>query len=424
MDFEIPGDIKEVLRRLDAFIQEQIKPLEQQNLQFFDHRREWARTNWDDGTPRQEWEDLLAEMQRRADAAGFLRWGLPQELGGSGGSNLGMAIIREHLAAMGLGLHNDLQNESSIVGNFPIANILHRFASGDDQKALVEGIVTGRVKVGFGLTEPNHGSDATWLETTGRREGDGWVLKGAKRFNSRMHNATYDLVLARTGGSPGDPDGITAFLVPVDATGFLVEYYHWTFNMPTDHAEVALRDVRVPSSAIVGTEGGGLAVIQHFVHENRIRQAAASLGAAQHCIDASVEYARRRVTFGKPLAERQAIQWPLVELHTEAEMVRNLVYKAAWLLDRAADPTEVSERVSMANYRANRLVCDAADRAMQVHGGIGYTRALPFEHIYRHHRRYRITEGAEEIQIRRIAGGLFGYAKAGRDARDGKETRG
>ena len=156
-------------------------------------------------------------------------------------------------------------------------------------------------------------------------------------------------------------------------------------------------------------------VAQHFFNENRIRQAASGVGAAQYCIDASVAYARQRVTFGRPLAERQAIQWPLVELHTEAELLRTLIRKTAVELDeltaRGEPAVTIGHRVSMCNYRANRLVCDAADRAMQVHGGMGYSRHLPFEHIYRHHRRYRITEGAEEIQMRRIAGQLFGFLK-------------
>lgn len=122
MDFETPKDIQDLLRELDAFIEREIKPLEEENdnIRFFDHRRENARTNWDEGgVPRQEWYDLLREMRRRADKAGYLRWALPKRLGGSDGNNLGMAYIREHLAAKGLGLHNDLQNESSIVGNFP-----------------------------------------------------------------------------------------------------------------------------------------------------------------------------------------------------------------------------------------------------------------------------------------------------------------
>jgi alkylation response protein AidB-like acyl-CoA dehydrogenase len=181
----------------------------------------------------------------------------------------------------------------------------------------------------------------------------------------------------------------------------------WTFNMPSDHAEVTLNDVRVPATAILGEEDGGLEVAQTFVHENRIRQAASGVGAAQYCIDESVTYARERIVFGQPLWLNQAIQFPLAELQTECEMTRTLVYKTAWLLDRSHH-MEVTDKVSMANYRANRLVCDAADRAIQVHGGIGYSRHKPFEHIYRHHRRYRITEGSEEIQIRRVAGIMFG----------------
>ncbi|MDP6351052.1 MAG: acyl-CoA dehydrogenase family protein [Alphaproteobacteria bacterium] len=409
MDFTIPDHIQAKLDELDAFIEAEIKPLEAANRQYFDHRREHARTDWAaDGIPSAAWEDLLAEMRRRADAAGHLRYALPEALGGAGGSNLAMAIIREHLAAKGLGLHNDLQNESSIVGNFPIVHMIHAFGTEAQKGELIEAMITGAARVGFGLTEPDHGSDATYLDTRAARDGSDWVLNGAKRFNTGLHNATHDIIFARTSGAPGKALGISAFLVPTDTPGFSVDYMHWTFNMPSDHAEVTLRDVRVPETALLHREGEGLALAQHFLHENRIRQAASSLGAAQYCIDESVAYARSRVTWGKPLATNQAIQFPLAELHTDCALVRNLVYKTAWHLDRE-DHMAVTDQVSMANYRANRLVCDAADQAMQVHGGIGYTRAKPFEHIYRHHRRYRITEGAEEIQIRKIAGHLFGF---------------
>jgi len=413
MDFSVPPDIAAKLRDLDEFIEREIAPLERANIQFFDHRREHARTDWEhDGKPRPEWEALLAEMRRRADRAGHLRFALPKALGGQDGSNLAMAIIREHLAARGLGLHNDLQNESSIVGNFPLVHIVHAFGTHDQKAVYLEGMITGEHRIAFGLTEPNHGSDATWLETTACRDGGDWVINGAKRFNTGLHSATVDLIFARTAGRAGEARGITAFLVPTDAPGFTVEHMWWTFNMPSDHAEVTLVGVRVPHAAILGEEGEGLSVAQHFVHENRIRQAASSVGAAQYCIDESVKYARVRTTWGKPLAVNQAIQFPLAELSTEAEMIRLLVRKTAWHLDRQ-DHMAVSHMVSMANYRANRLVCEAADTAIQVHGGIGYSRHKPFEHIYRHHRRYRITEGSEEIQIRRVAGHLFGFTGRG-----------
>ncbi len=409
MDFDIPAEIQAKLDELDRFVEAEIKPLEDDNKQYFDYRREHARTDWDnDGMPEKAWEDLLSEMRRRADAAGHLRYALPRELGGAEGGNLAMAVIREHLAAKGLGLHNDLQNESSIVGNFPIIHMVHRFGTAAQKQELLEAMITGAHRVGFGLTEPNHGSDATYLETTAVRDGGDWVINGVKRFNTGLHNATLDMIFARTSGQPGEAMGITAFLVPTDTPGFSVDYMHWTFNMPSDHAEVTLTDVRVPDSTILRREGEGLMVAQHFLHENRIRQAASSVGAARYCIEESVAYAKTRKTWGKPLAVNQAIQFPLAELHTESAMVRNLVYRTAWHLDRQ-DHMAVSDQVSMCNYRANRLACQAADQAMQVHGGIGYTRSKPFEHIYRHHRRYRITEASEEIQIRKVAGHLFGF---------------
>ena len=416
MDFELPVELVQRLADLDEFIEREIVPLQRRddNERFFDHRREWARTDFEaGGTPRPEWEELLGEMLAKADAAGWLRYGLPKEIGGQDGSNFDMAVIREHLAHKGLGLHNDLQNESSVVGNFPVAHMLLGFGTPEQRAEFLEPMLAREKRLGFGLTEPDHGSDATWMETTAVRDGSGpdadWIINGVKRFNSGMHSATHDVIFARTSGEDGSARGISALITPVDAPGLSVDFHWWTLNMPTDHAEVTIRDVRVPSSAIFGAADGGLAVANTFLHENRIRQAASGVGAGQYCVDRSVDYALRRKTFGQPLATRQAIQWPLVELHTEAEMVRGLVRKTAWELSRVPHSL-ISDKVSMCNYHANRFVCDAADRAMQVHGGLGYTRHTPFEHIYRHHRRYRITEGSEEIQMRRIAGYLFGFA--------------
>lgn len=416
VDFSVPKELLALLEDLDRFIETEIVPLQEadDNQRFFDHRREWARTDFENGgLPRPEWEELLAEACRRADDAGYLRYGLPKGLGGRNGSNLAMALIREHLAHRGLGLHNDLQTEHSIVGNFAFAKLFQAFGSPEQREEFVEATIVGQRRLALALTEPGHGSDATWMDTSAVRRDGEWVINGVKRWNTGVHRATDDIVFARTAGQPGDPGGITAFIVPVDTPGFEVPFYWWTLNMPTDHAEVILTDVRVPGSAILGTEGEGMSIAQAFVHQNRIRQAASGVGAAQYCIDESVAYARSRRTFGKPLAERQAIQWPLVELHTDAELLRVLIRKTACELDeltvRHQSPVSIGHKVSMCNYRANRLVCDAADRAMQVHGGLGYSRHVPFEHIYRHHRRYRITEGSEEIQMRRVAGRLFGF---------------
>ena len=419
MMFEIPAEIEAYLVELDRFIEAEIKPLEQadDNIRFFDHRREHARTDWDnEGLPRLDWWALLGEMRRRADKAGHYRFAIPAEFGGRDGSNLAMARIREYLAEKGLGLHNDLQNETSIVGNLVQVLMLRDFGSEEQKAAFIPEMLEGRMVWSFGLTEEHHGSDATHMDTTATpevRDGrDGYRIDGNKMWTTGAHVATHVMTFARTSGVVGKPRGITCFVVPTTAPGFEIGEYLWTFNMPTDHPKVRYDGVWVPASAILGNLDEGLAVAQHFVHENRIRQAASSLGAAQYCLNESVAYAKERKPFGKALATNQGIQFPLVELQTEAEMLRLLVYKTAAQMDTMTKPEvaiRLSDKVSMCNYRANRLVCQAADLAMQVHGGIGYSRHKPFEHIYRHHRRYRITEGSEEIQMRKIAGHLFGF---------------
>ncbi|HVW33802.1 MAG TPA: acyl-CoA dehydrogenase family protein [Acidimicrobiia bacterium] len=411
MDFALPADLVAYLAELDAFIDAEIKPLEAEgdNIRFFDHRREDARTDWDrGGLPSPEWEALLAEMRRRADAAGHYRYAVPRQYGGRDGTNLGMAVIREHLARRGLGLHNDLQNESSIVGNNVGLLLMIHYGTEAQKAEWIGDLAAGRRGFAFGITEPAHGSDATWMETTAVADGDGWIVNGEKTWNTGIHQADHDLILARTSGQAGDGDGITAFLVPKASPGFEVVEYLWTFNMPTDHAHIRLTDVRVGPEAVFGGLGRGLQVVQHFFNENRIRQAASSLGAAEYCVDRAVEYAKVRRPFGRPLAANQAIQFPLVELATQCEMLQVFIRQTAWRMDTHGT-FSASKEVSMANYWANRLCCEAADRAMQVFGGLGYSRHQPFEHIYRHHRRYRITEGTEEIQMRRVAGYLFGF---------------
>jgi acyl-CoA dehydrogenase len=419
MDFALPVALTAYLDELDQFIETEIKPLEQQddNIRFFDHRREWARTDFErGGLPREEWEALLIEAKRRADKAGHWRFTAPRRYGGKDGSNLWMAVIREHFAAKGLGLHNDLQNEHSIVGNFPFVMMFEEFGTTEQQEEFILGGFAMTRRVTFGLTEPNHGSDATFMETRAVPETSdavaGWRINGEKMWTTGMHKATHCALFARTSGRDGDAQGITCLLVPASTPGVKVEEYLWTFNMPTDHPRVSFKDVWVPENAVLGLPDNGLAVAQSFVHQNRIRQAASSLGAAVYCIEESVKYARKRRPFGKALAENQAIQFPLVELATQAEMLRLLIRKTAWEMDaipRQDVDRQLSDKVSMCNYWANRLCCEAADRAMQVHGGIGYSRHKPFEHIFRHHRRYRITEGSEEIQMRKVAAYLFGY---------------
>ena len=249
MDFHIPAQTQQLLDDLDQFIADVIKPIEHEddNIRFFDHRREDSRTDWDrDGLPNAEWEALLRRMRVAADEAGFYRYHLPARFGGKDGTNLDMAIVREHLARHGLGLHNDLQNESSIVGNLVTVLMMEKYGSDEQQAEWIPKMLAGTARIGFGLTEPLHGSDATWMETTAVRDGDEWVINGEKYWNTGLHHATHDYIFARTSGNPGD--GRRHHLLHRahrQSPGFKIEEFMWTFNMPTDHAHVRLTDVRV-----------------------------------------------------------------------------------------------------------------------------------------------------------------------------------
>lgn len=239
MDFSLPEDLKKFIRELDTFIDREIKPLQAQddNERFFDHRREHARTDWDNGgLPRKEWDALLLEASKRADKAGFRRLSLPKEYGGRGstdgrGSNLWMAVIREHLAAKGLGLFNDLQTEHSVVGNFPQVVMLRDWGNEKQKRELISGSLNYSVRITFGLTEPLHGSDATHMATKAtpetRNGQKGWLINGAKKWQSGMHHATHCFIFARTQGKDGAVKGISCFIVPRNAPGLNVESYEW-----------------------------------------------------------------------------------------------------------------------------------------------------------------------------------------------------
>ena len=317
-----------------------------------------------------------------------------------------MAIIREHLATKGLGLLNDLQNESSIVGNFPTVLMMRDFGTDEQKAEWMPGFLDGSRRLAFGLTEPDHGSDATFLETTAVADGDEWVING--RSGSTRASTTPPT----TSSSPAPPATRarrSASPLPralTDAPGFSVDFFWWTFNMPTDHAEVTMTDVRVPSDALFGRLDNGLELAQTFVHENRIRQAASSLGRGP------VLHRRSRGLRERPHdVEQAAVDEPGHPVPPRRAAHRGGDAAPAHPQTAVADgpPPPHGGHPPRRHVQLPGQPAGLRRRRprMQTCGGIGYTRHMPFEHIYRHHRRYRITEGSEEIQMRKVAQHLF-----------------
>ena len=322
-----------------------------------------------------------AARQRCAAArmqAGFFRYALPSSMGGLDGTNLGMAVIRDHLAAKGLGLHNDLQNESSVVGNLVFPLILDRFGTPEQKQQFLDGAITGEAGVRLQPDRAQSRLRRNVARDERRREtASDWVINGAKRFASGVDIVeARDRVRADLRRARRRAQGITAFIVDTSDPGYEIPYFHWTFNMPTrprrGRARRRARPAKPRCSARRATDSQ---TALFFVHENRIRQAASGVGAADFCIRESVEYAKQRDDVrqaarrapGDPVAARRARDRRRAAAHARPQ-------------DRGRDglgrPASVASAtsVSMCNYRANRLACDAADRAMQVHGGIGYTR--------------------------------------------------
>jgi acyl-CoA dehydrogenase len=254
-------------------------------------------------------------------------------------------------------------------------------------------VLRGEKKSCFMQTEPDAGGDPGAMRTTAVRDGDTYVINGMKRFITAADEADFAQVIAATDRAKGSHGGISAFLVDMNAPG--VKLLRAQETMMDDRPwEVALDNVRVPVANRIGEEGEGFKHAQNWINAGRIRHGARGMGVIERCLELGAKYAKQRVTFGKPLAERQAVQWMLVDMFTELHQLRLMVYHAAWKYDRGED---IRHEAYMAKVFGDTKSFEAADGSMQIHGGIGLTTDLPIERMWRDQRSFIITEGPTEI---------------------------
>ncbi|WP_067498994.1 acyl-CoA dehydrogenase family protein [Actinoplanes sp. TFC3] len=331
-------------------------------------------------------EELWVELNDH----GFLRMAAPIEYGG-----LGLGFTRwMQLMEIFSRSHGSVRMIVHVVNG--IWRSMDGHADDEQRKRFVIPSITGDIKIAFTLTEPGNGTGAD-ITTSVVREGDTYFLSGRKHLITFGVRCDYYLLAARLEGSSGK-DGTVALLVPRHAEGITVQDTSNTMGVVgTDHATLTFNRTPVPVANRLGAEGDGLAVfLGGFLTPSRISVAMSCVGLATRAQELAIEYARTRVTFGKSLTERQAIQFMLAENAADIEAARQLVLHAARRFEQGA--ADASMQSSMAKMHAVTMLTAVTDKALQVHGGLGYWKSQPIERVYRDARAQRFEEGTNEIQ--------------------------
>lgn len=382
MDLTLTSEERDIRDWVRTFVTKEIMALEPEVL-----RRE---RRHEPGLTSQE----LRQLQDRARESGFFGLQTPEAYGGMELSAVMTALVEAELG------------RSFVPFSFGgyADNIL--FEANEEQKErYLLPTINGDLKSCFAITEPGAGSDARAITTSARRDGDEWIINGEKTFITRGNDADFVMVFAVTDKAKHaegrSSESVTCFLVDRDQ-GWRSEYIDTMGEWGP--ASLSFEDVRVPHSAILGEEGHGFELAMRWIGRGRYLLPARALGACERVIEMAMDHARQRVTFGKPIAERQAIQWMIADSATELEALRWLVLSAAFQVDSGVDSRQAQSMAKLfGGVKANEIV----DRMLQIHGGMGYTRELPLERWYRELRLLRIYEGTDEIQRRTIARNLL-----------------
>lgn len=369
MDFELPEDLRMMKEQLRRFVDNEIIPIEREAYAGPDLK-----------------PHIRAQLESKMREMGFWLINTPSEYGG-----LGMGLLARVICWEELGRTIALPaRKTQIFGPEP-SPILFQLNESQKKKYLLP-IISGEKDCCFALTEPEAGSDPAAMRTTAVRDGDYYVINGYKRFITNAQHANFVQLFASTDRSKG-ARGITAFLVDMDTPGLSIVRAEPTM-MDDEPCELAFDNVRVPAENRIGDEGKGFKLAQDWINAGRIRHGARGLGVIERCLELGASYAKQRVTFGQPLAERQAIQWMLVDSYVDLQQLRLLVYRSAWKYDQGMD---VRYDAYMAKMLGDRLSFQAADRCIQIHGGVAFTKELPIEKFWRDQRSMMITEGPEEV---------------------------
>ena len=320
----------------------------------------------------------------------------PEELGGAGMDYRAYAIVVEELSRV-CGTTGITVAAHTSLGTGPI----QYFGTEEQRRRWVPRLASGEMLGAFALTEPGAGSDAKMTRVTAREDGDHWVINGTKLYCTNGTHAGTVVFTARTGGEIGDPKNISAFVVERDTPGFAYGVLENKLGLRgSDTRELVFTDCRIPRANKLGEEGSGFSAFMQTLEAGRISIGAMALGLAQGALDAALPYVRERTQFGKRLIDLQPVAHQIADMDVEISAARNLVYQAAWMHDHGQP---FGHMASKAKLFASEVAMRVAHRAIQVMGGVGYTREYPVERIMRDAKLCEIGEGTSEIQRMIIA---------------------
>jgi hypothetical protein len=351
-----------------------------------------------------EWDEVShfpLEIMPKLAEMGLLGIIFPEEYGGAGLGYIEYVIAIEELSRVDGSVGIIIAAHNSLCSNH-----IFKFGSEAQKKKYLSPLAQGKKIGAWSLTEPEAGSDAGGTRTTAKRDGDHWVINGAKTFTTNGHYADVCVAMAVTDKSKAS-HGISAFIIEKGTTGFKPGKKENKLGLrASDTSEVIFSDCRVPQENLLGDEGEGFTGSLKILDGGRISIAALALGMAQGALDAAIKYAKQRKQFGQPISEFQAIQFKLADMATEVEAARLLVYQAAWLADK--NNVRFTRESSMAKLFASEVAVRVANECVQIHGGYGFIKDYPAEKFYRDVKLCTIGEGTSEIQKLVIARQLLG----------------
>lgn len=371
MDFSLPEEVQMIQKNVREFTERELFPLEQEFC--LQGRLPLPKR---------------LELEGKGRELGFWALDVPTEYGGAGLGQLAMCVIHEELYRSPLLFEFGGYVEPAL------------YLCNDKQKEkYFHPIIRGEKKSCYAFTEAGTGSDLARVQTRAVKKGDRWIINGSKTFISHVERADFIMLFASTDPGKGSK-GLTCFLVDKNAPGLHISNPIPTMGDDWDPYTLTFEDCEVPDENVLGEVNRGFIVADEQLTHGRLKIAAFNVGIAQRCLEMAVRYSKERVTFGQALATRQAIQWMLADSEVELMAARLLVYQAAWMAD---SNQKIRNEAFVAKLYATEMAQRVTDRALQIYGGMGYTREVPIQSFYRQVRVWRIGHGTSEIHRMMIA---------------------